>query len=197
MSESASATASAAPDAAPRQYRFGAVVPKLVYLACSLLVTALGALYLWEPLGALLLGEHVEARVAEIRVVEPGQPERVFKYRRVYPPENNLAITFQHYVAIAVGGQPVLHRISVDSRRAPIPTYNVNDKVKVAYRPGDPRHLAYVYSDARTWGFGALFGTIGLTMLVTAVPMLLATRRPVVIDPEAPSPAKAEPGPAD
>lgn len=181
-------TSPAAP-ATPPLYRFGAVAPKLAYLVASLLVTAFGATFLWEPLGALLLGERVEARVAEIRVIEPGQPARVFKYRRSYPPESNLAITFQHHVAIPVDNVPVLHRISVDSRKAPIPAYNVNDKLLVAYRPGDPRRIAYIYPDARTWGAGALFAMIGLSMLATAVPMLLATRRPIVIDPEAPQPA--------
>lgn len=187
---SAPETTAHAASSSPQTYRFGHLVPKLVYLGFSIAVTWFGAAFLWEPLGAMLHGHTVEARVAEIRVVEPGQPDRVFRYRRDYPPESNLAITFQHHVTIMMDDHPVLHRISVDSRKTPVPAYGVNDKIKVAYRPDDPRRIAYVIGDARTWGAGGLFTAIGLTMLATAVPMLLATRRPVIIDPEASAPAK-------
>lgn len=169
----------------PELYRFGAALPKIAYLAFGLAVTWFGGWFLWEPLSAVWRGEIVQARVAEIRVVEPGRPDRVFRYRREYPPESNLAVTFQHYVTIMIDGHPVLHRISVDSRKTPISTYAVNDMLSVAFRRDDPRRLAFVVGDARTWGLGGLFAAIGLTIVASAVPMLFATRRPVVVDPEA------------
>lgn len=184
-----SANAADRSEPAVRTHTPGAFVPKILYLGAGLLVFGFGSIFLWEPLGRLLFGETTVARVAEIRVVEPGQPARVYKYRRDYPPERNLAITFQHYVAINLEGRLVLHRISVDTRKAPIATYNVNDLIPVVYYPDDSRRLAFAHQDARTWGAGGLFCGLGFVMMLTGIPMLLTTGRPIVIDPEADEPA--------
>lgn len=182
-----------APDQAPRTHTPGRLGPKLAFLAAGLGLFAVGFVYLWEPLGRMLLGETTEVRVAEIRVVEPGRPVVVFNYRRDYPPERNLAITFQHHVAIPVNGRTELFRLSVDSRKAPVSFHNVNDPVRVAYYADDPRRLAFAVEHARTWGAATLFCGVGLIILIAAVPMALAARRPIVIDPEAPS-AGSTPG---
>jgi hypothetical protein len=173
-----------APPENARYHVPGNVGPKILYLIASLLVFGFGWLFVWEPLGRLLFGETTQARVAEIRVVEPGQPDIVYNYRRDYEPERNLSITFQHYVAINIDGKPVLHRISVDSRKVPIPTLNYNDLVKVAYYPDDEKRLAFAYTQERTWGVGGLFMGIGGVMLMTAIPMLVTARRRILIDPE-------------
>jgi hypothetical protein len=174
----------------PTVYVPGDLVPKLVFLVLSLLLFGVGVVFVWEPLGRLLTGKTELARVAEIRVIEPGQPEIVYKYRRAYPPESNLAVTFQHYVSVSIDGQPVLYRISVDSRKAPMPDLNVNDLVNVTYDPKDKHRLAFAYTQERTWGLGGLIVGLGLLMLSTAIPMLLATGKPIAIDPDA---ASAEP----
>lgn len=179
----------AAPDTAPRTYTPGQLGPKLAYLAAGLVIFGIGVSFLWEPLGRLLFGATTEARVAEIHVVEPGRPDVIYNYRRDYPPEPNLAITFRHYVAIEIDGQPVLFRLGIDSRKAPIPYHNVNDRERVAYYPDDPRRLAFPVGRARTWGAATIFCGVGLFILVAAMPMVLVARRPIMIDPEAPSPA--------
>lgn len=170
----------------PRYYVPGGLVPKLVYLGVAVIVSLLGAAYLWEPLGRMLHGETTNARVAEIRVVEPGKSDVVYKYRRDYPPERNLAIRFQHYVSITVDGHTEPFRLSVDSRKEPINFYNINDRVRVAYYPRDPKRLAFAIEDARTWGAAGVVGSVGLVMLMTAIPLVLTVRKPILIDPEAP-----------
>jgi hypothetical protein len=171
--------------AAPRTHVPRARLPKLLYLGASVIVFGFGFLFLWEPLDRMFFGQTTEARIAEIRVAEPGQPDVVYRYRRTYPSEPNLAITFQHYVSINVDNRPVLFRLSVDSRKAPVTFYNVNDTVKVAYHPADPRRLAFALENARTWGAGALIAGVGLVMLATALPMLRAVGKPIEIDSEA------------
>lgn len=173
---------------APATYTFGARIPKVLYLLTGLALVAIGMIFHWEILGRIWLGEIATARISEIRVNEPGQPERIYNYRRIFAPEQNLAITFQHYVSILVDGRPERFRISVDSRRAPIEYYNVNDEVTVAYYPHDPERLAFDFRATRTWGAGAIFSMIGALILMTGVPMFLATFRPIEIDPEAPTP---------
>lgn len=172
---------------APRTHTPGDLGPKLAFLAAGLGIFAVGFVYLWEPLGRILFGETADVRVAEIRVVEPGRPVVVYNYRREYPPESNLAITFQHHVAIPVNGRTELFRLSVDSRKAPVSFHNVNDPVRVAYYLDDPRRLAFAVGSARTWGAATILCGVGLVILVAAIPMAFAARRPIVIDPEAPS----------
>lgn len=179
------------PPPAPRVYVPGDRLPKWLYLGASLLVFGFGFLFLWEPLDRMWFGLTTEARIAEIRVVEPGQPDRVYRYRRAYPTEPNLAVTFQHYVSLNIDNRPVLFRLSVDSRKAPVTFYNVNDTVQVAYHPADPRRLAFAVANARTWGAGALITLVGLVMLATAVPMVRAIGKPIEIDPEAPTPPQS------
>lgn len=166
----------------------GNLVPKLVYLAFAAIVTLIGFAYVWEPVARMLNGEVVEARVSEIRVIEPGKPDVVYKYRRDYPEERNLEISFQHYVSVEVDGHAELFRLSADSRKTPIRFYNVNDRVKVAYYPHDPKKVAFAIEHARTWGAAGVICGVGLAMLVTAIPLVLTARKPIVIDPEAPAP---------
>lgn len=174
---------------APQTYTPGQLAPKLAYLFAGLAIFGLGLSFMWEPLGRLFFGHTVEARVAEIHVVEPGRPDLVYNYRRDYPPEPNLAITFRHFVAIEIEGRPVLFRLAIDSRKAPVSYHNVNDREFVAYYPDDPRRLAFPVKRARTWGAGTILCGVGLFILTAAVPMALAARRPIVIDPEAPAPS--------
>lgn len=77
----------------------------------------------------------------------------------------------------------------MDSRKASIEYYNVNDEVKVAFYPKDPKRLAFDYANTRTWGAGALFCMIGAAILMTGIPMFWATFHPIVIDPEAEKPS--------
>lgn len=172
--------------AEPRYFVPGQLVPKLIYLALAGLVTLIGLVYLWEPVIRLVKGNTVEARVAEIHVSEPGKADVIYNYRRDYHEERNLEITFSHYVAVDVDGRETLFRISADSRKAPINFYNVNDRVRVAYFPHDPKHVAFAYEHARTWGAAGVILSVGLTMLLTAVPLVLAANKPILIDPEAP-----------
>ncbi|MDF3059478.1 MAG: hypothetical protein K0R17_3693 [Rariglobus sp.] len=186
--DSSSPAPSATPGASPPTHHTpGNLVPKLIYLGAGLITFGFGAAYLWEPLGRMLNGTTAEARVAEIRVVEPGQPDLIYNYRREYPPARNLSISFQHYVAIEMDNQPILFRLSVDSRKSPAASCNVNDTVRVAYYPKDPGRLAFAIEHARTWGAAAILCGVGLVMLMTAIPMVLTARKPIVIDPEAPS----------
>lgn len=171
----------------------GHLGPKLAYLAFGLGLFLLGLLYLWEPLGRLLTGEVADVRVAEIRALEPGRPPLVYNYRRDFPPERNLAVVFQHHVAIDMDGRPELFRLSVDSRKAPVAFHNVNDLVRVAYYPDDPRRLAFAVDRARTWGAATILCGVGLFILVAAIPMALAAHRPIPIDPEAPPASRSEP----
>ncbi len=164
----------------------GNLIPKLVYLGLSSLVALIGFAYLWEPLARMIHGEINEARVSEIRVIEPGKPDVVYQYRRDYPEERNLEISFQHYVSIEVDGHTEPFRLSVDSRKAPIRFCNVNDRVKVAYYPRDPKRVAFAIEHARTWGAAGVICGIGLAMLATSIPLVLTARKPIVIDPEAP-----------
>jgi len=185
---SSPAPSAATPDAPrPAHHTPGNLVPKLIYLAAGLVTCGIGSVYLWEPLGRMLNGTTTEARVAEIRVVEPDQPDLIYNYRREYPPARNLSISFRHYVAIELDKQPVLFRLSVDSRKSPAAACNVNDTVRVAYYPKDPKRLAFAIEHARTWGAAAILCGVGLVMLMTAVPMVLTARKPIAIDPEAPS----------
>lgn len=172
--------------AAPRYYVPGQLVPKLIYLGCAILVTLMGLACMWEPTIRLIRGQVVEARIAEIHVSEPGKADIIYNYRRDYPEERNLEVTFSHYVAVAVDGREELFRISADSRKAPINFYNVNDRVRVAYYPHDPKRVAFAYEHARTWGAAGVILSVGLTMLLTAVPLVLAANKPILIDPEAP-----------
>jgi len=165
----------------------GYLPAKLAYLGIAIAVTLLGAAYLWEPFGRMIKGQVIEARIAEIRAVEPGKPDVVYKYRRDYPDERNLAIRFQHYVSIPVNGHSELFHLSADSRKAPISFYNINDRVRVAYYPGDSKRVAYAVEHARTWGAAGVIGSVGLVMLLTAIPLVLSARKPILIDPEAPS----------
>ena len=167
----------------PIFHRPGNMVPKLVYLFLSLIVCLFAGVFLWEPLGRLLLGETAEAPITEIRVVEPGKGDIVYKYRRSYDDNYNLSVRFQYYVTINIEGTPTLYRISADTRKTVIDDYNVNDRLKVAYYPDDPHRLAFAYLHARTWGVGALYGVVGLSMLITAIPMIWTTGRPIEIDP--------------
>ncbi len=142
-------------------------------------------MFLWEPTGRLLSGQTANARVAEIRVIDPGQPDRVYKSPRRYDPEPNGAITFQHYVELHVDGHPVLYRVSVDTRKIPLPELQINEIVPVTYYRDDPRRIAFAYTQVRTWGIGGMFVGIGLVVWMTAIPMLVAVGKPIVIDPEA------------
>lgn len=186
MSDTSAAPEPLAPAAQPaavETYTFGARIPKLIYLLIGLGFCTLGMIFNWEILGRMWQGEIATGRIAEIRVIEPGQPDISYTYRRTYTPESNLNITFQHYIDLIVEGRPERFRISVDSRRAPIDYYNVNDEVKVAFYPQDPHHLAYDYAAARTWGAGAVFSLLGVIILMTGIPLLWATFKPIVIDP--------------
>lgn len=162
----------------------GQLVPKLIFLVVSVLLCLCGSAYLWQPLGRMLHGRTVDARVAEIRVSEPGQSEVIYNYRREHKPVNNLAITFAHYVAIDIDGRTELFHLSVDSRRKPADGCNVNDIVRVAYYPGDPTRVAFAIGQARTWGAATILCGVSGFMLFIAIPMVLTARRPIVIDPE-------------
>lgn len=171
------------PEVPLQTYTPGNLIPKLVYLILSLIVCVFGLLFVWEPLGRLLLGETAEVPITEIRVTEPGKNDIVYKYRRNYEESYNLSVRFQYFVSITIDGTPTLYRVSVDSRKTIVDDYNVNDRMKVTYYPDDPERLAFAYLHARTWGIGALYGVIGFTMLITAIPMLWATGKPIEIDP--------------
>ncbi len=173
----------------PHTHTPGQLAPKLIFLAAGLFIFGLGLAFLWEPLGRLLFGQTADARVVEIHVIEPGRPDVVYNYRREYVPEPNLAITFRHYVSIETDGRPVLYRLAVDSRKAPVSYHNVNDRERVAYHPGDPDRLAFPVRRARTWGAATILCGVGLFILTAAVPMAHAARRPILIDPEAPAPS--------
>lgn len=173
----------------PLTYTPGQLGPKLVFLAVGLFIFGLGLSFMWEPLSRMFFGQTTEARVAEIHVVEPGRPDVVYNYRRDYAPEPNLAITFRHYVSIDIDGRPVLFRLAVDSRKAPVKYHNVNDREVVAYYPDDPKRLAFPVQRARTWGAATILCGVGLFILTAAVPMAFVARRPIVIDPEAPASA--------
>ncbi len=175
----------------------GNFIAKVVYLLFSCIVFGIGAWYAWEPLSRMLWGETVSARVAEIRVITPGEPEQVFRYRRPYRDARNFHTNFQHYVAIPIEGTPILHRISVDSRIRPADGYNVNDRINVVYFPDDEHRLAFAYLNPRTWGAAGLFLALGATMLATSIPMLLAVGKPIVIDPEGPPRPEKEEGEGD
>lgn len=182
-----STEASPPPQAAPEPVRThvpGNLIPKLVYLGLAVVVALVGLAYLWEPLARMVNGEIADARVSEIRVIEPGKPDTVYKYRRDYPEERNLEISFRHYVSVEVDGHPELFRLSVDSRKAPVGFCNVNDRVKIAYYPHDSKKIAFAIEHARTWGAAGVLCGVGLAMLVTAIPLVLTARKPVVIDPE-------------
>ena len=172
----------------PDTYVPGNLVPKVIYLVLSGIVFGIGAWYAWEPLSRMLWGETTSARVAEIRIVTPGEPEQVYRYRRPYRDTRNFHTSFQHYVVIPIDGMPVLHRISVDSRFRPADGYNVNDRISVVYFPDDERRLAFAHLNPRTWGAAGLFLALGATMLATSIPMLLAVGKPITIDPEGPAP---------
>lgn len=171
------------PEAPRETYTPRSIIPKLVYLGLSLVVCTFAGFFLWEPLGRLVFGETAEVPITEIRMTEPGKDDIVYKYRRNYEDSYNLSIRFQYYVSINIDGTPTLYRVSVDSRKTIVNDYNVNDRFNVAYYPDDPDRLAFAYLHARTWGVGALYGVVGLTMLITAIPMLWTTGKPIEVDP--------------
>ena len=159
---------------------------KLAYLCVSAAVFAVGCWFLGEILYPLLLGVRTEARVTEIRLQVPGEPVQSIKHRRPYEDYTNYLAIYSHYVSVPVGNGFEQFRLSLDSRRAPIEFYNINDRVDVAFLPNNPRKIAYAYKDARTWGIGGMFFALGSAMLATAIPMLLAVGKPIPIDPEPP-----------
>lgn len=159
-------------------------IAKIIYLGLSTIVFALGCWMAGEPLYPMFFGQRAEAKVAEIRLAIPGEPEKSFKYRRPYKPHANPRAVYSHYVSVPVNGKNELFRIGLDSRRVPVEFYNVNDRVSVAYRPSDPHRIAFAYRDTRTWGLGGMFFALGGAMLATAIPMLLAVGKPIRIDPE-------------
>lgn len=165
----------------PETYTPGWVVAKVLYLAFGLLLTGYGLILIWQPLGRLVFGEVVTAPVTQIVRVEPGIGEQVFAYRRTYSPEVNMAVTFQHYVSVPLDKRTVLLRLGVDSRK--IPYANVNDRLRVAYYPQDTRRLAWVVTDPRSWGIPVLLLAVATAFIATGIPMLLAARRPIRIDP--------------
>jgi hypothetical protein len=184
MSAPDSANPTTTGDQDPRTYTPGYVLHKWLYLAFGGLVLAFALSMVWQPLGRLLFGEHAEGRVREIVRVEPGAPDQSFRHRRTYQPESNMAVTFQHHVSVSINGAPVLFRLGVDSRK--LPYANVNDRFTVVYFPDDPDRIAFAPGHARTWGMGLLYLVVGLCFVATGLPMLVAARKPITIDPEAP-----------
>jgi hypothetical protein len=177
-------TESATPPVAPRIHVPGNPGPKLVYLCLSGIVLALGLWLAGEILVRLAWGESAVARVSEIRVAEPGEPMRSYRYRPRWVDRGEFRKIFSHYVDIPIDGRPVPFRISADSRRVPIEALDVNERVRVVYFPDDPHRVAYAPGMIRTWGMALLFFALGGTMFATALPLWLATGKPIELDPE-------------
>jgi hypothetical protein len=165
----------------PTHYTPGYVVPKILYLGFGCLIMLFAGWMVGEPASRLLVGQHGEARVREIVRVAPGEADQAFAYRRPFEPETNMAVTFQHYVSVQIDGNPVRYRLGVDSRKQPYA--NVNDRIRVVYFVDDPQRIAYAPGHARTWGMGILYTVVGLCFVATGIPMLLAARKPIAIDP--------------
>lgn len=162
--------------------------PKLIYLIFGGVVFALGLWLTGEIVLRLAFGETANARVSEIRVKAPAEPERSYKYRRPWVDNGDYRVVFSHYVDLQIDGQTEAYRISVDSRRIPIESLNVNDRIDVSYFPGDPHKVAYAHKMVRTWGIAVMVLVLGGTMLTTGIPMFLAVGKPIKIDPEADDP---------
>lgn len=165
----------------PQTYTPGYVLAKLAYLAFGLLLLGFGVALIWQPAGRFLLGETARAPVTQIVRLEPGQPEQIFQYRRNYAPEINMAVTFQHFVSVPIEGRQVLFRLGIDSRKSPYA--NVNDRLLVAFYPDDPQRIAFVANDPRSWGIPVLLLAVASAFVATGIPMLIAARRPIPIDP--------------
>lgn len=170
--------------AAPRVHIPGDPVPKFIYLVLSGLVLAIGLWLAGEILSRMAFGESTVARVGEIRVEQPGEPPRSYRYRPRWVDRGEYRKIFSHFVDIQIDGRPVPFRISADSRRVPIEALDVNERVRVVYFPDDPRRVAFAPGMIRTWGMALLFLSLGGTMFATALPMWLATGKPIELDPE-------------
>jgi hypothetical protein len=164
-------------------HRPGGFLPKLIYLLVGSLVLLVGWIFTWDIAGRLLLGQQVTARVVRIEKVIPGVENEVYRYRREYEEEDkDRSITFQHYVAVQEDGKEHVLRLGVDCRVKPY--CNVNDRIEVAYYPGED--VAFATWHARSWGMGLLYLLIGVAFVGTGIPMLWTANRLVEIDPEAP-----------
>ena len=160
--------------------------PKLIFLVAGIVVLVFGLSFMIEPANRLLFGEYGKAKVAMIVRTEPGEQDQTIRYRKKFDVESNMAVHFQHWVSINVDGSPRLYRLGVDSRREPY--LAVNDSVDIVYYPDEEDGLAFAPKQARTWGIGLLYVTIGLSFTIGGIPMLYAVGKPIRIDPEAPKP---------
>ena len=160
----------------------GSRTQKLAYLIGGVICLLLGLWFGWDAIGRVLFGQTSEARVVRIVKVVPGAESATYRYRRVFTPERDRSITFQHFVEVTDGTEKRVLHLAVDSRVEPYA--NVNDRLKVSYYPKDV--YAIVPDQARTWGIAALYGVIGLASFAMGLPMFLAVGKPIEIDPEAP-----------
>jgi hypothetical protein len=162
---------------------------KLTFVIFSLLLTALGAWMIYDPLIRLVAGEIGEGRVVRLVRTQPGVEDQVIRYRKPIE-EEMYTVIYQHYVAVKnkEGAGETIMRVGVDSAKQPYA--NVNDVIKVVYFPGD--EVAFGLWHHRTWAFGAGYLSVGLILSMLAINTLIMVGRPIEIDPESPEALEAE-----
>ena len=162
---------------------FGA---KLGFLLVSLAVLAFGVWAIWDPMSTLLLGESATGRVVRIVRSDPGEADRVIRYRQAIA-AGGFGTRFTYFVAVEDDrGERDVYRLAVGSRQRPYEVggstpANINERFTVIYRPGGK--LAYGLYHHRTWAFGVGFLFVGAILTLCAVPTLWAVGRPIEVDP--------------
>lgn len=158
---------------------------KLLFFLASILVFLVGAWELWGPASRCVFGETAAGRIVYLVRESPGEPEETIRVRREikegdYPYDT----IFRHFVSVprAEGGSRVM-QLAVASRQTPYAL--VNDRVRVAFFPGDSH--AYGIRQHRTWAFGAGFLLVGTTFLCISGFLLSMVGKKVYIDPEDPA----------
>jgi hypothetical protein len=160
--------------------------PKLAFLLGSLLILAFGLGLAWDPLTTLLFGEKATARVVRIVRSDPGEEDRVIRFRQ--PIEaGGPGTSFAYFVAVETpAGERRELRLGVGSRGSPYEVAagtaaNINEEFEVIYRPGED--IAYGLYHHRTWAFGAGFVFVGGLLTICAIPTLRAVGREIEVDP--------------
>ncbi len=173
---------------APDVFIPGCFWGKLLFVVYAAAMMGFGIWCIWGPATAFLFGTHAEARVVRVVRVAPGLPSQTIRVRRAFK-DDSYDVQFQHYVEVEqADGTSLELRVAADSRRKPYAV--VNDTFRVAYGAGST--VAYGVFQQRTWGFGAVFLLLGVTLLVFSSYLLARVGKPVIIDPESPEALAAE-----